>query len=131
MQTKLIWKKNLSGPEIIKLFYAQLNLARISTAQKTLKYQQMKQFFASSLSDVVFIMLLNVKMPTIASILTLMSRINFVRIWVEHEKRFITLSSAWKKFYNPRGQTYVSPNLTLSLKCFNNIRIYGEDLNNK
>ena len=31
-----------------------------------------------SLSDVVFIMLINVKMPTIVGILTFMSRINFV-----------------------------------------------------
>ena len=31
-----------------------------------------------SLSDVVFIMQINVKMPTIVGILTLMSRINFV-----------------------------------------------------
>ena len=32
----------------------------------------------SSLSDIVFIMLINVKMPTIVGILTLMSRIDFV-----------------------------------------------------
>ena len=34
----------------------------------------MKKFLALSLSDVVFIMLLNVKMPTIVGILTFMSR---------------------------------------------------------
>ena len=33
---------------------------------------------ALSLTDVIFIMLINVKMLTIAGILTLMSRINFV-----------------------------------------------------
>ena len=33
---------------------------------------------ASSLSDAVFIMLINVKMPTIVGILPFMSRINFV-----------------------------------------------------
>ena len=37
-----------------------------------------KQFLALSLSDVVFTMLINVKMPTIVGILTFMSRINFV-----------------------------------------------------
>ena len=42
----------------------------------------MKKFLALNLSDVVFIMLINVKMP--------MSRINFVLSWVEHEKSFIT-----------------------------------------
>ena len=49
----------------------------ISTAQK-LKYRQMKKFLALSLSDVVFIMLINVKMPTIVGILSLMSMINFM-----------------------------------------------------
>ena len=38
----------------------------------------MKKFVALSLSHVVFIMLINVKMPTIVGILTLMSKINFV-----------------------------------------------------
>ena len=50
----------------------------------------MKKFLALSLSDVVFIMLINVKMPTIVGILTFMSRINFVLSCVEHEKSFIT-----------------------------------------
>ena len=49
----------------------------------------MKKFLALSLSDVVFIMLINVKMPTIVGILTFMSRINFV---------------AWKKLYNLRAR---------------------------
>ena len=48
------------------------------------------KFLALSLSDVVFIMLINVKMPTIVGILTFMSRINFVLSWVEHEFFFIT-----------------------------------------
>ena len=43
-----------------------------------------------SLSDAVYIMLINVKMPTMVGILTFMSRINFVLSWVEHEKSFIT-----------------------------------------
>ena len=50
----------------------------------------MKKFLALSLSDVVFTMLINVKMPTIVGILTFMSRINFV----------LSMSWAWKKFYN-------------------------------
>ena len=48
----------------------------ISTAHKNLKYRQMKKF--QSFLDVVFIMLINVKMPTIVGILTFVSRINFV-----------------------------------------------------
>ena len=47
-------------------------------------------FLASELSD-VFIMLINVKMPTIVGILTFMSRINFVPSCVEHEKKFYNL----------------------------------------
>ena len=50
----------------------------------------MKKFLALSLSDVVFIMLINVKMPTIVGILTFISRLNFVLSRVEHEKSFIT-----------------------------------------
>ena len=49
----------------------------------------MKIFLAFKLSDVVSIMLINVKMSTIGGILTFMSMINFVFIWVEHEKSFI------------------------------------------
>ena len=50
----------------------------------------MKNFLALSLSDVLFITLINVKMPTIVGILTFMSRINFVLSRVEHEKEFTT-----------------------------------------
>ena len=65
----------------------------------------MKKFLALNSSNVVFIMLINVKMPTISmkfillinvkmptivGILTFMSRINFVLSPVEHGKSFIT-----------------------------------------
>ena len=43
-----------------------------------------------SLSDVGFIMLINVKMSTIVGILTFKSRVNFVPRQVEHGKSFIT-----------------------------------------
>ena len=42
------------------------------------KYSQMKKFLALCLSNAEFIMLMNVKMPTIVGILTFMSRISFV-----------------------------------------------------
>ena len=48
----------------------------ISTAHKT--KIPTKKFLALSLSDVVLIMLINVKMSTIVGILTFISRINFV-----------------------------------------------------
>ena len=61
-------------PQCYKNFF-MLNSTEheISTAHK----HQMK-FLALSLSGVVFILLLNVKMPTIVGILTFMSRVNSV-----------------------------------------------------
>ena len=66
----------------------------ISTAKKKKKtYRQIKKFLALSLSDLVFIMLINVKMPTIVGILTFMSRINFM------------LELNMEKVLYPRGQS--------------------------
>ena len=47
---------------------------------------EIKAFLAFKLPDVVFIMLISVKMPTIVGILTFMSMMNFMLSWVEHEK---------------------------------------------
>ena len=46
-----------------------------------------KDFFAFKLSEVVFIVLMNVKMTTIVDILTFVSLIDV--IWVGHENSFI------------------------------------------
>ena len=43
-------------------------------------------FLALNFSDVVFILLINVKMPTIVGILTFINRINFMLSSVENEK---------------------------------------------
>ena len=48
-------------------------------------------FLAIKLLVGVYILLINVKMPTIVGILTFMSWINFVLSCVEHENSFITL----------------------------------------
>ena len=62
------------GPEVIKLFSC--------TIQLSMKFQLLIKTNIPTnkevLSDVVFIMLINVKMPTIIGILTFMSRINLV-----------------------------------------------------
>ena len=50
------------------------------------KIRTNEKFLALSLSDVVFILLINVKMPTIVGILTFKSSKNFVLSWVEYEK---------------------------------------------
>ena len=55
-------------------FMLNSNEHEISIAHKKLKYRQKKKFLALSLSDNVFIMLINVKMPTIVGIFTFMSR---------------------------------------------------------
>ena len=67
------------------------NEHEISIAHKT-KMLKNEDFLAFKLSDIVFIMQINVKMPTIVGILTLMSMVNFMfsGVGVEHEKRFIT-----------------------------------------
>ena len=70
----------------------------ISTAHKKLKYRKIKKCLTFSLSDVVLIMLINVKMPTIVGILTYISRINFVLSCVEYEKSFITWGPGLNKF---------------------------------
>ena len=56
------------GPEVIKLFTCSNQLSTKFQLLIKLKYRQMKKFFALSLSDVVFIMLVIVKMPTIVGI---------------------------------------------------------------
>ena len=65
-----------TGPKVIKLFSC--------STQLSMKFQLLiptnEKFIALSLSDVVFIMLINVKMPTIVGILTFVSRINFMLI---------------------------------------------------
>ena len=80
-----------SGPEVIKLFVCSTQMSTEFQLLIKLKYRQIKKFHALNLSDVVFIMLVNVKMPTIVGILTFMSRINLLISWVEHKKGFISL----------------------------------------
>ena len=55
-------------PEAIKLFSCSTQLSRKFQLLIKLKYRQIKKCLALSLSDVVFIMLTNVKMPTIVGI---------------------------------------------------------------
>ena len=51
----------------------------------------MYMYLVLKLSDAVFILLINVKMPTIVGILTFVSKIIFTLSRVEHEKSCITL----------------------------------------
>ena len=64
-------------PEVIKLFSCSTQLStKFQLLIKTITTNE--EVSCLSLSDVVFLMLINVKMPTIIGILTFMSRINFV-----------------------------------------------------
>ena len=67
-----------SGIKVIKLFSCSTQLSTKFQLLIKLKYRQIKKFLALSLSDVVSILLINVKMPTIVGILTFMSRMNFM-----------------------------------------------------
>ena len=58
-------------------------------SQLLIKTKISKKFLALSLSDNIFIMLINVKMPTIVGILTFMAKINFVLSLVEHGKKVL------------------------------------------
>ena len=69
---------SVSSTEVIKLFSCSTQLSMEFQLLIKIKCLQMKEFLAISLSDVVFILLINVKMPTIVGILTFMSRTNFV-----------------------------------------------------
>ena len=81
----------ISGPGVIKLFSCSTQLStKFQLLIKTKKKKKAKKFLALSVSDVVFILLIKVKMPTIVGILTFMSRINLVLSRVECEKSFIT-----------------------------------------
>ena len=74
------------GPEVIKLFHAQLNWARNFNCSKKLN----KEVSCLSLSDVLFIMLINVKMPNDCL---------YFNIY-EQDKFRAQLSWTWNKFYN-------------------------------
>ena len=66
------------GLEVIKLFSCSTQLS--TKFQLLIKTEILtnEEVVALNLSDVVFIMLINVKMPTIVGIFAFMSRINFV-----------------------------------------------------
>ena len=78
-------------PEVIKLFF-NLNSAEheILTAHEYWNSQNQWKLQVWITKSQSFILLINVKMPTIVGILTFMSRINFDLSWVEHDKSFIT-----------------------------------------
>ena len=67
-----------AGPEVIKLFSCSTQLSTKFQLLKKTKIPTNKKFLALSLSKVAFIMLINVKTPTIVGVLTFMSMIHFM-----------------------------------------------------
>ena len=71
-----------TGLEIIKFLLCSSQVLKSTehdiNCSSILKYRQIRKFLDLSLSDVVFIMLINVKMPIIIGILTFMNRINLL-----------------------------------------------------
>ena len=66
------------APRFIKLFSCSTQLSTKFQLLIKNKIPTIKKFLPLSLSDFVFIMLINDKMPTIVGILTFMSRMNLV-----------------------------------------------------
>ena len=65
-------RKWRSGLEVIN-FFSCATILSTKLLVKT-KYRQIKKFLALNLLNIVFILLINFKMPTIVGILTFMSR---------------------------------------------------------
>ena len=121
MMTKLF---RITGLEVIKLFLCSTQLStkfQLLIKTKIPKNEYVSCFFF--LSDVVFIMLINVKMPTIVGILTLMSRINFVLSWVKHEKKIYNLDVRSNSFDIPMCNVNISHNTQSSNACWRNKNI--------
>ena len=70
--------KLIACPEVIKKNSCSTQLSTKFQLLIKTKYQQIKKYLDLSLSEDVFIMLMNVKMPTIVGILIFMSRLNFM-----------------------------------------------------
>ena len=71
----------------------------------------MEKFSALSLSSVEFIMLMNVKLPTLDGILTFISRINLVLSLVEHGKFFYNLGLDYLRKHSRYGTYHLCVNL--------------------
>ena len=73
------WQKDKLAPSLSNIHFSCSTQIEheISTAHKT-KMLKYKDFFLLKHSNGVFILLINVEMPTIVGILTFMSRINFM-----------------------------------------------------
>ena len=77
----------------------------ILTARESKIAKKRKTFLAFKLFNVVFITLINVKIPTLVDILTFISMMNFMLIWVEHKNVLL-----------PRGLACILPYVEMNKK---------------
>ena len=71
-------RKDKSGPQVIKLFSRSTQLSIEFQMLIKSKMFKIKTFLAFRCSDVLFIMLINIKMPTIVGILIFIIKFNFM-----------------------------------------------------
>ena len=103
---------------------------KIQLRTKT-KIQQNKNFLTFKLSDVVFIMLVIAKMPTIVDILTVMSRLKFVLSGVEYEKSSIISGQGNLADCEDLGETRERRHvIRVRSICSNKIKSSGTEKNN-
>ena len=85
----LIW------PEVIKLFSCPTQLSTKFQLLIFTKYRQIKKFLALNLSDVVFIMLINVKIPTIVATAAKLALVAAVLGWPRWVPSFWSVLPSW------------------------------------
>ena len=91
------WHQINPGFQVIKLLPCSTQLSKKFQLLIKTNMLKNKDYLAFKLSNVVFIMLINVTMPTIVGIITFISMINFM-----------LLNSAWIKFYNLGSSSAIS-----------------------
>ena len=96
--SSVIWFGSL--PQDCKLFPCSTQPSNELQLHLTTKYKKKSFFYYYlKLSDVVYILLINVKMPPSVGILTFMSRINSILSWVEHKKSYISSGLGKKNIF--------------------------------
>ena len=81
---------DIPAPEVINLFPRSTQLNMKFTMLISIKILKNSAFLGSDKPRMLFFLLINVKMPTIVGILTIINRENFMLSRAEHEKCFIT-----------------------------------------
>ena len=83
--------RNNPRPEVIIFFFhAQLSWERNLFCLWKIKYRQFKLSSCTAELSMKFVLIINIKMPTIVGILIFISRKNFMLNWVEYGKSFMT-----------------------------------------